>query len=459
MAVTAQSSEIIADYKRQFFESEQLFHRACNVLAGGVPHDSWRFSPFPVSMEKASGPFKWDVSGMRFCDYWMGHGALLMGHSFPPVVEAVKKQMERGSHFGGAHELQIEWAERVCSMIPSAEQVRFTSSGTEATMLAMRTARAFTQRHKIVKLDGHFHGWHDEALSHYVPVDSTGLNPGVPDYMLVTHPLSLEDIVELLETEGREIAAVILEPGGGSSGGLPWDHDFLAALRDATSAQGTVLIYDEVVSGFRYAPGGVQGLCGVLPDMTVLAKILAGGLPGGAIAGRADIMSVFGKGCIISEPQSGEQNNRQVRVPHTGTFNANPLSAAAGIALLDQIRDGLPQKQAEAATALLVGTVNDYARLEGVDVRLYAQSSTFHILIGAVAAELPLEPSTAVVTLHSAHPERYELLRRVLLLEGVDSHPIHGWVSAAHEAHCIEETAGAFRRAFRRLRQESGFAV
>jgi glutamate-1-semialdehyde 2,1-aminomutase len=366
------------------------------------------------------------------------------------VRDALQQQLWRGTHLGGAHELQVEWAEQVVRLVPSAERVRFTSSGTEATLLALRVARAFTGRSLVIKLDGHFHGWHDEALSHFVAPQVSGVNPGTGEHVLVADPLSPESVFEQL-AQGQ-VAAVILEPGGGGSGGLPWSPELLAALRQETRAHGSLLIFDEVVSGFRYSPGGVQQLCGVLPDLTVLAKILCGGLPGGAVAGRADIMALFGRGSALVD-------GRHARVPHTGTFNANPLSAAAGIAMLGHVADGTAQERARAAAEHLVLGVNALAEQHQVDVRLYAQSSTVHILIGALAAGQPLSPSLAVITLHAAAPARYATLRRELLVEGVDIHPVHGWVSAVHEPAVIQATVAAFERALLRLRHEEGFAL
>lgn len=441
--------ETCSDYEKKFSESRNLFLRARNVMAGETTHDGWRLDPFPVYIERAEGAFKWDVSGHRFIDYWMGHGALLLGNCFPPVVEAVQRQLLRGSHYSAAHEMEVRWAESVCDLIPSAERVRFTSSGTEATLLALRAARAFTGRSLIVKFDGHFHGWHDEALAHFITAQQAGLNEGSISQVMVADPFSVGSAIELVESDC--VAAVIIEPGGGGSGGLPWDTLFLSSLREATREHGTLLIFDEVVSGFRYSPGGVQQLCGVIPDITVLAKILCGGLPGGAIAGRADVMKVFGGGTDVGE--------RKARVQHTGTFNGNPLSAAAGVAMLAHVGDGTAQEHAQEMAALLVKKVNEAAESNNVDVRLYNQSSIFHILIGACARGLPLGPSGAVVTLYATRPELYNSLRRALLLEGVDSHPVHGWVSAAHCAADIEATAQAFYRVFKRLSREEGFAL
>ena len=448
--VSQEVAQDVEEYQDRFASSERLFARAQRVIAGSTTHDRRDFGPFPVYIDRAEGPWKWEVTGRRLLDYWMGHGALLCGHNYPPVVEAVCRQMTRGTHFGACHEQEVQWAELVQRLMPSAEKVRFTASGTEATQLAMRVARAHTGRPLIVRFDGHFHGWHDEAMAHFYPPDAAGFNPGTLENVAIAEVNSLESALAFLET--GQVAGVILEPGGGSAGGMPWTVDFLKALRQATTAHGSLLIFDEVISGFRQGPGGVQGLTGIIPDLTTLAKILCGGLPGGALVGQAGVMAVFGPGTQI--------NGRSAQVPHTGTFNGNPLSAAAGIALLRAVADGVAQERACQAAESLVRAVNQAAAEAKVDVFLYANgTSIFHILIGAHKAQQPLGPSVAVKSLQAAHPRRYAQLRRALLLEGLDTHPVHGWVSAMHDGEVVEASVGAFARAFHRLRNTEGFAL
>ena len=436
------------DYEVKFRDSLPWSRRAQEIIAGAATHDRRSFGPFGVYVDRAEGPWKWDVAGQPLIDLWMGHGALLFGHNFPPVVEAVTRQMMRGTHYGASHELEIHWAELIRRLIPSAERVRFTASGTEATLLAIRIARAWTGRRVVVKFDGHFHGWHDEAMAHFHPEAESGFFPGVEANVALADPSDMESVVRHLER--GDVAAVLLEPGGGSSGGLPWSQEQLRRLRQLTEDHGALLVFDEVVSGFRHSPGGVQHVTGVRPDLTTLAKILCGGLPGGAVVGREDVMAVFGQGTRRGE--------RQARVPHTGTFNANPLSAAAGIAMLEHVADGVAQEKARRAAELLVAGVNELADEYGVDVYLYTDgASTYHILIGAFRARAPLGPSLAIAHLHRANPKKYALLRRALLVEGVDSHPVHGWMSAVHDEDVIARTIGAFARTFRRLASVEGF--
>lgn len=438
------------EYFERFPQSGVCHARAKRVIAGATTHDRRDFGPFPVFVERAAGPWKWEASGQRLVDYWMGHGALICGHQFKPVVDALVAQAQRGTHYGACHESEVRWAELIGKLIPSADRVRYTASGTEAIHLAMRAARAYTGRPLIVRFDGHFHGWHDEAMAHFYPPEVAGFNPGTLANVGVAADGSIDSVVKFLET-GR-VAGVLLEPGGGSAGGFPWSADFLKALRKATTEFGSLLIFDEVISGFRQHPGGVQKLTGVLPDLTTLAKIMCGGLPGGALVGKTEVMAVFGPGTM--------RGGRLAQVPHTGTFNGNPLTAAAGIALLEHIADGRPQEKARAAAGSLVTGVNQAAEDERVDVFLYANdSSVFHILIGARQAGVPLAPSAAIRDMSKAHPHLYAQLRRALLLEGLDTNPVHGWVSAAHDPEAIDFSITAFARAFRRVREVEGFRL
>ena len=212
-------------------------------------------------------------------------------------MAAVHAQLDRGTHYGASHELEIEWAERVKALIPTAERVRFTSSGTEATLMAVRLARAFTGKPKLIRFNYHFHGWHDHMTSghtnHFDGTPTTGVLDAVAGNVLLCDQNDEAALARLLEQHEGEIAAAIIEPTGANGGKLPIDPDFLHALRRLTAEHGVLLIFDEVVNGFRVAPGGAQEAYGIRPDLTTLAKILAGGLPGGAVTGRKDILDLL----------------------------------------------------------------------------------------------------------------------------------------------------------------------
>ena len=243
-------------------------------------------------MARAAGPRKWDVDGREYIDYWMGHGALFLGHSTPRMVEAVKRQVSLGTHYGACHKLEVEWADWITQLIPSAEMVRFTMSGTEATHLAIRLARAYSGRPKLVKFTGHFHGWADGVATGVNPPFEIPMSAGIPGPVLgevLLSPANDIGALERLVKSRSDIGTVILEPSGAQAGTDPIDPGFLKDLRQLTSDKGLVLIFDEVITGFRYAPGGAQEYYGITPDMTTLAKIVAGGLPGAAVCGKRAI--------------------------------------------------------------------------------------------------------------------------------------------------------------------------
>ena len=301
--------------------SARLHAEALKVFPSGVTHDSRQLAPFPLYIVRAEGSRKWDVDGHEYLDFVMGHGALLLGHCRPEVVAAVQAQVGRGTHPGACTELELEWGKRVQAMVPCAERVRFTSSGTEATLMAMRLARAATGKERIAKFNGHFHGWHDYAqIGQAPPFDvpaSAGIPKSVGETIVSLDPRDEECITRVLES-ASDIAALILEPSGASWGTVPLRAGFLQWVRDLTSRLGILLIFDEVITGFRYAPGGAQQHYGATPDLTVLAKILAGGLPGGAVVGRADVME------YLAFKAGDAQWNRYRRIAHPAPSTPTP---------------------------------------------------------------------------------------------------------------------------------------
>jgi len=431
-------------YRALHPRSAALAERARSAIPGGITHDIRYLQPFPVYIEAARGTRKWDVDGREYIDYWMGHGALFLGHGHPAVVAAVQAQMERGTHLGASHELEVRWAELVNRLVPSAELTRFTMSGTEATHLAIRLARAFTGRPRIVKLAGHFHGWHDGVVAGVNPPYEVPLSAGVPgatlDQVVVCPPNDIKAVATVLER--GDIAAVILEPAGGQAGTTPTIPGYLQELRAVTERYGTLLIFDEVITGFRYAPGGAQEYFGVTPDLTTLAKIVAGGLPGGAVCGRRDVM--------LRLAHRGDPTwDRTERVAHAGTFNANPLSAAAGIATLERCADASLHARANKAGEELRRGLNEALRRAGAPGVCYGEASIFHVsfegLPGLAGFDRP------------RRTELYHLLRCALLNEGVDCSVYHGWVSAVHTDEDIQQTIAAYERAFRAMVAEGVF--
>jgi glutamate-1-semialdehyde 2,1-aminomutase len=435
---------ILERFRAMHPESAALAERARRAIPGGITHDIRHLVPFAVYLDRASGTRKWDVDGHEYIDFWMGHGALFLGHCHPAVVRAVQEQMARGTHLGGSHELEVRWAELVNRLIPCAELTRFTMSGTEATHLGLRVARAYTGRSRIVKLSGHFHGWHDGVVAGVNPPYEVPLSAGVPDATLDQVAVCPPNDLKAVETviDGGDVAAVILEPAGGQAGTTPTIPGYLNELRAVTRKHGVVLIFDEVITGFRYAPGGAQEYFGVTPDLTTLAKIVAGGLPGGALVGSREIMSMIA--------HRGDPTwDRARRVAHAGTFNANPLSAAAAIATLELCADASLQARANKAGEEMRRGLGDALRRAGAPGAVYGEASIYHVSFEG-------KPGLAGFD----RPRRgalYQLLRCALLNEGVDCSMNHGWISAVHTDEDLAKSVAAYGRAFRAMVEEGAF--
>ncbi|MBM3572559.1 MAG: aminotransferase class III-fold pyridoxal phosphate-dependent enzyme, partial [Alphaproteobacteria bacterium] len=313
---TLPNTTLAAAYAAATPKSAELAAKARSLLPSGVAHDSRNFDPHPIYVARAQGPRKWDVDGNEYVDYYGGHGALLLGHNHSQVMAAAHAQLDRGTHFGACHELEVRWAELVCRLVPGAERVRFTSSGTEATLMALRLARAFTGRQKLVRVRGHFHGWHDHMTSghtnHFDGTPTIGVLGGVAENVLLVDPNDTVGLTRLFD-QHKYIAAAIVEPTGANFGRMPLHPLFIRSLRELTRASGALLIFDEVVTGFRVAPGGAQQVLGITADLVALAKILAGGLPGGAVAGRKDVLDILD---FAATKALGQE-----KIQHPGTFN------------------------------------------------------------------------------------------------------------------------------------------
>ena len=320
-------------------ESMSRYHTSKNLFPNGVTHDARRLSPFPMYVTHAKGSHKWDVEGNKIIDYKTGHGAMILGHSHPSIVKAAQDAVAEGTQMGCSTDKEIRWGQLVNELVPCAEKVRFQSSGTEAVMMAMRLARAYTGKTKVIKFDDHFHGWSD-----YATAGGSGLG-GIPketlETMIVLPPNDI-GLVEKAIKETNDVASVMIEPTGSHMGLHPIPTSFLHELRELTDRTGTLFHMDEVVTGFRLSKGGASRKFEVTPDITTLAKILGGGLPGGAVAGKADIINLI-------EFKDDASYNHNERVGHPGTFNANPISAAAGTAALELVRDTDVNAKTEAA--------------------------------------------------------------------------------------------------------------
>jgi glutamate-1-semialdehyde 2,1-aminomutase len=443
--------KILDRYTEMHPGSRRLHERALGVFPDGVTHDMRYATPFPIYVARATGSRKWDVDGNEIVDYVMGHGALLLGHRYPAVMSAIERQLPRGTHYGASHEDEIRWGELIQKLVPSAKSLRFTSSGTEATMMALRLARAYTGREKVLRLRNHFHGWNDSVTGQPAAEETVPASPGLPrgalEASIVIPQNDMDQLERTLREDGSTIAAMIFEATGLHWGTEPIDIAFVRRARELTRDHGVVLIFDEVITGFRVAPGGAQAAYGITPDMTTMAKIVAGGLPGGAVAGREDIV-----GRIAFNGTRPDE-----RISHPGTFNANPLSAAAGAACLSAIADGTHQGAATATASNLARRLNAVFREQSVPGCVYGQASMLHFALGWDQQPpdgfgwgwqpLPSRPPRL-------RPEVGLAFRRGMLNEGVDLMSGGMMVSSAHTDEDVDRTVEALRRTVASMKAE-----
>lgn len=444
------ASQIEQRYLELHPGSAERWATARDIFPDGVTHDGRRMSPFPLYGTHGEGGVKWDVDGNRIIDFWTGHGSMMLGHSHPEIVKAVQEQVARGTHLSMSSDLEIRWAQLVQQLIPSAEKVRFHSSGTEATMMAIRMARAYTGKSRVIKFDEHFHGWSD-----YMAAGGAGIG-GIPretlNTMIVLPPGDMAAL-EWTLLRSDDIAAIILEPTGAHMGLEPISAAFLAELREITERHGVVLIFDEVVTGFRVSKGGAQALYGVTPDMTTLAKILGGGLPGGAVAGKADIINMIQSGRDV-------EYNHSRRIAHNGTFNANPLSAAAGIKALELLSTTPVNETADAMGQRLKDGINDLLTKIEVPGCATGISSLIFLRLGVdpVAADPDRNPTAARDMRASDNAELQAQLNLAMLNHGVHAGNAHGGarfiISAAHTEQDIDASVEAIGSALTDAREQ-----
>ncbi|HEV8617083.1 MAG TPA: aspartate aminotransferase family protein [Methylomirabilota bacterium] len=441
------------EYAENRPRSRALYARAREVMPSGAAHDGRVFTPFPFYVDRADGARKWDVDGHEYLDCWSAHGALMLGHNHPAIVAAITEQARRGLHYSACSELEVRWAELIRQCVPGAERVRFTMTGTETTALAIRVARAFTGRTKIIKFRGHFHGIHDSAVSAVKDPFELPMSAGVPAEVLSTVVVarhnSLDDVRALMGE--HEVAAVILEPAAGRSMIAPTNPAFLKALRELTRERGVLLIFDEVVSGFRLAAGGAQEYFGVTADMACLAKAVAGGLPGAALTGRADVMDT-----IAFKGDAGRDRTR--RVADQGTYSATPLIAAAGVAALEILKTGDVQRRLNRLGDRVREGLNGVLARRDVRGCVYGLSSLFRIFLGADRRELGLDS----YELDEGRLERGmgpvgAKLHLAMLLNGVDYNRGSGigLLNGAMTDTDGDQIVEAFDRSLLRLRAES----
>ena len=354
---------LMDEYLARTPRSRELFERATGSLPGGSTRTTVYTAPYPPYIESGSGLQLRDVDGNTYRDFLCNYTSLVLGHAHPAVVAAVEAQVRRGSAFAAPTETEVELAEEIRRRVPTIERLRFTSSGTEATMFAIRAARAFTGRPLIAKFERSYHGTHDGVMAG---------TPGVPEVMsglVVELPWGdLDGIEAALRGRERELAAIIIEPVQGAGGVRAPEPRFLEALRALVDRHGALLIFDEIIS-FRVAPGGAQQRFGVRPDLTTLGKIIGGGYPLAAFGGREDVMAIF-------------DARRPGAVSHGGTFNGSPVAAAAGLATLRELTPAT-YARLDALGERLGAAITGEIERSGVDARVSVVGSLFQVFRGA----------------------------------------------------------------------------
>ena len=434
-------------YRQKTPLSENLFERAKEVMPGGISHNIHYFPPYPFFIQKTKGSKIWDVDGNEYVDLWMGNYTHILGHRPRVVVQAIEEQLKEGIHWGTVYKKQVEWAELVRKLVPSAEMVRFCCSGTEATMYAVRLARAFTGKETILKIAGGWHGANpDLSLGIKMPYEkeeSLGLLPELKEYTKVIPFNDLSGSLEIIHQNKEDLAGIILEPIIGEGGFTPATKEYLQMLRSETEKLGALLIFDEVISCFRVALWGAQERFNITPDLSTLGKIVGGGLPIGALVGKKEILEK-------TSPEKKSAKWERILIGG-GTFSAHPLTAAAGLAMLRYLKDRHKEVYPvlESKGEKVRKGVQKVLDQEGLNAVVTGIGSLFQ-------THFPFEKGVTLDSPHSIHRltdiDKREIEFRVrMLTKGV--HVMHGGgaLSMAHSDEDIKKIINAARKVAREM--------
>ncbi len=427
--------------------SKNLYEKALSLIPGGVNSPVRAFGGVggtPVFFKRGEGPWVYDEDDNRYIDYVGSWGPLILGHAHPAVGDALKAQIDNGLSFGAPTRLEVEMAEKIVSMVPSIDKVRMVNSGTEATMSAIRLARGFTGRDLLIKFEGCYHGHADSLLvkagSGVLTLGIPG-SPGIPkDVTKHTLNLPFNDaaaVKQAFDRFGTQVAAVIVEPVAGNMGCVPPVDGFLETLRECCTEHGALLIFDEVMTGFRVARGGAQELYGIRPDLTTLGKVVGGGMPVGAFGGRAEVMaSIAPEGPVYQ----------------AGTLSGNPIAMRAGLTVLETISEDGFHARLDAATASLVEGLQGAAARTKVPVKLNRVCAMFSLFFTSAAAV------TSYENVMKCDSERFSRFFHLMLDRGIYLAPSAfevGFISSVHDASIIEQTVAAAESAFAALEERA----
>ncbi|MCX8118892.1 MAG: aspartate aminotransferase family protein [Desulfobacterota bacterium] len=433
--------DFVERYQHKTPLSKKLFERSREVQPGGVSHNIHYFTPHPFFLKGAKGSKIWDVDGNEYIDLWMGHYTHILGHHPPIVLQAIQEQLNKGIHWGIVFEGQIEWAELIRELVPCAERVRFCCSGTEATMYAVRLARAFTRKKTILKIAGGWHGANSDLLvgvkSPYEQSETLGLLPELSHY---TKTIPFNDIpgaLEIIDQHRRDLAGIILEPVVGEGGFAPASEGYLKFLRQETERLGALLIFDEVISGFRVALGGAQERFGIVPDLATLGKIMGGGFPVGALVGRREILET-------TSPERKVKKSERTLIGG-GTFSAHPFTVSAGLAVLSYLKrfkDEVYPALEKKGTMLRKG-LEELFHQEGIQALVTGVGSLFQVHFPFEPGEIP--PAPHAINQRTDIEKREGEFRIRMLNHGV--HVMHGGgsLSMAHSDEDLQKILEAAR--------------
>jgi glutamate-1-semialdehyde 2,1-aminomutase len=426
--------------------SQRLLERSKKSLAGGVSSNVRASKqPPPLFLERGQGSMIYDVDGHKYIDYVLGQGPLILGHSPPSALEAVRKALEKGQLYAGQHEMEIVLSEKLQKLIPCAELVRYSNSGSEIVQAALRLARAYTGREKVIKFEGHYHGWFDNVLiSVHPPLESVGpleapnAVPGTAgqaksalDDVIVLPWNNLEVLEDVVSKNEGEIAAVIMEPIMCNTGCILPKEGYLKGVREVCNRNGIILIFDEIITGFRLGLSGAQGHFGITPDLATFGKAMAGGFPISCLAGKRDLMQLIAQG----------------KVNHSGTFNSNVMAMAAALATVSELEsDGVYERLYNLGTCLMQG-LRELMEEKGMETRLEGPGPMFHL---AFNDGTPFHDYRTFAEHNDM--DKYHQFVEILLNEGVRVIPRGLWyLSTAHAEGDVEFTLRAVESALSKL--------
>ena len=422
----------------QITKSSKLFSRAKCIIPGGVNSPVRAFNSVnmtPLFIKNGLGSKLYDKDGNEYIDYVGSWGPMILGHSNPQIVSKLEETLKSGTSFGAPTEGEILLAESICESVPSVEMIRLVNSGTEAAMSALRVARGYTGRDKIIKFEGCYHGSVDSLL---IQAGSGAMTLGIPDSPGVPNSFveltlqakynDIQSVIDLVEENFQEIAAIILEPVAGNMGMIPPEKGFLNGLSELCDREGILLIFDEVMTGFRVAYGGAQKIFGIVPDISIFGKIIGGGLPVGAYGGRQDIMlQVAPAGSIYQ----------------AGTLSGNPLAVSAGLKTLEILKKEDPYSELGKKTSWIISELKSYAEIAGIPIQTHAMGGMF----GFFFSDNPVKNYQDAL---KTNKERFSIFFKSMLEQGIyiPPSPFESlFISTSHSEEDLEKTSLAFRKA------------